>query len=535
MISRIVGFGKSLRDRVLRLPPAALIGLAALGIAGAAVAGVMLYRTYDYVQHDNDFCLSCHLMRDPFERFAQSAHRDLGCKACHQPTFTARSTMALTQIIEQPEELKTHAEVPNERCEECHVTGDPEKWEQISQTAGHRVHLNSDQPQLQGLTCVQCHSSSVHEFATTDKTCGQAECHETTKVRLGKMGQLTIHCASCHNFSAPVAASATADTLAVALRPEREECLSCHAMRRLVADFPENDPHAGACGACHNPHDQTTPQQAVQSCATAGCHERVDTITAFHRGLGPGVLTECTRCHTAHQFNSKGTSCIGCHTDIYQRGPITAPALGLRPASNDSLRFEHARHRNVECTQCHDTQTSHGGVTLTSFTTCQQCHHADNVRQTAQCLSCHERRELVRTFQERATVKVANRAAKQRQLRFNHQDHQTEQCTSCHTPGLEMSAANVSCTQCHQQHHRPETNCRACHTESPLAAHDTRAHVGCAGAQCHDPVPFQGVPRTRELCLSCHQNMVDHRPGRNCAQCHAVPGQRPAGAGRSGD
>ena len=322
----------------------------------------------------------------------------------------------------------------------------------------------------------------------------------------------------------------------MALRPQQEECLSCHAMRRLVADFPdpERDPHAGACGACHNPHDQATPQQAVTSCATGGCHERADTVTVFHRGLGPGVLTECTRCHTAHEFNARGTSCLGCHQDIYQRGPITAPALGLRPASDDSLQFQHAQHRNVECSRCHDAQTSHGGVTLTSFATCQQCHHAE-ATQTAQCLRCHERRELVRTFAERQPVQVANRPAKPRNLRFTHADHGNEQCTACHTPGLEMSAANVSCTKCHAQHHRSETECRACHLEPPAGAHNMRSHLGCAGAQCHDPVPFQGVPRTREFCLSCHQDQVDHRPGRNCAQCHAVPGQRPAGAGRSGD
>ena len=536
MIERIFGFGKRVRDRVLRLPPAALIAIAAILVAVLAVGGVTLYRTYDYVQHDNDFCLSCHLMRDPYERFAQSAHRDMGCKACHQPTMVTRTTMALTQIIEQPADLKTHAEVPNERCTECHVDGDPAKWEQISRSAGHRVHLESDQPQLQGLNCVQCHSSTVHEFATTDKTCGQAGCHEATKVQLGKMGQLTIHCASCHNFSAVVAETAPAETLAVALRPQREECLSCHAMRLLASDFPVDDPHAGACGACHNPHDQTTPAQAVESCASAGCHERADTVTVFHRGLGPGVLTECTRCHTAHEFGVRGTSCLGCHQDIYRRGPITAPALGLAPASTDSLQFQHAQHQNVECTQCHDAERSHGGVTLTSFATCQQCHHAPNVTQAAQCVRCHERRELVRPYRERATFKVGNAPQRQRLLTFQHSNHQAEPCTACHTPGLEMSAAKgVQCNSCHQSHHRPEANCRACHTQPPAGAHDMRSHLGCAGAGCHDPVPFQGVPRTRELCLSCHQDMVDHRPGRNCAQCHAVPGERPAGAGRSGD
>ena len=72
---------------------------AVLVVAGASVGGVFAYRSYNYVQHDNDICLSCHLMQDPYERFSQSDHRGLGCKACHQPTPVVRANMALTQVL----------------------------------------------------------------------------------------------------------------------------------------------------------------------------------------------------------------------------------------------------------------------------------------------------------------------------------------------------------------------------------------------------------------------------------------------------
>jgi nitrate/TMAO reductase-like tetraheme cytochrome c subunit len=363
--------GQAIRDRVFRLPPAALVGLAAVLIGVVSVGGVLLYRTYSYVQHDNDFCLSCHLMRNPYERFSRSAHRDLGCKACHQPTLVARSTMALTQIIEQPAELQTHAEVPNERCADCHIDGDPEKWQQVAQTAGHRIHLGSDDPRLEGLQCVQCHSSSVHEFAATDRTCGQAGCHENTRVRLGKMGQLTIHCAACHNFSVPLAANAPAESVSVSLRPQQQECLSCHAMRQRVGLLPANDPHGGACGTCHDPHQQTTPAEAVQSCGNAGCHEGQDTVSPMHRSLGPGVFQQCTRCHEAHSFQPRGSVCMDCHQDIYQRTVATAGSAALVRAGRDSLTFQHGQHQPVACTRCHDTQRTHGGVLgMTSFATC---------------------------------------------------------------------------------------------------------------------------------------------------------------------
>ena len=164
--------------RLLGLPRTAIavIALSLLAVLGAgAYYG---YRMYDYIEHDNEFCLTCHLMSEPYERFAKSAHRDLGCKSCHKPTLAGRSKMALTQIIENPDELEEHASVPDSKCEACHVKGDPEKWAQIASTAGHRVHLESKDSSLQGLQCVNCHSSSVHEFAATDKTCGQSGCHE---------------------------------------------------------------------------------------------------------------------------------------------------------------------------------------------------------------------------------------------------------------------------------------------------------------------------------------------------------------------
>jgi nitrate/TMAO reductase-like tetraheme cytochrome c subunit len=507
------------------LSPAVLVALAGVAVAVAAVSAVLLYRTYDYVQHDNEFCMSCHLMQDPFDRFAQSEHRGLTCKACHQPTMVVRTQMALAQILENPDEIHTHAEVPNRVCAECHIRGDPERWRQIAASAGHRVHMESQDPSLRGLQCVQCHSSGIHEFAATDRTCAQAGCHETTEVRLGRMGQLTIHCASCHEFNAPVAATVPRDTLAIALRPQQEQCLSCHAMRAMLPNFPEHDAHSGACGACHDPHAQTTPAQAVQSCAVGGCHTRVDTVTAFHRGLSPSTLTNCTSCHTAHEFRAP-TDCLQCHQDIYRRPPVVTALATGRPRA-DAIRFQHGQHQNVDCAACHDTTRTHGAIAIASFAECRSCHHTPPVSVT--CTNCHERGELGRQYRLPQRMVIANRPAQTRQLPFDHGPHAGESCNACHTPGLTQSAANVTCTSCHQQHHRPEADCRACHQTPAPTAHTVAAHATCTGAGCHTAMPFQGVPRSRQVCLSCHTDLVTHMPGRNCTDCHALPRPRAEG------
>ncbi|HEX6133209.1 MAG TPA: cytochrome c3 family protein, partial [Longimicrobiales bacterium] len=370
------GVLQRLRRRIRRVPPLLLVVLGAVVAVLMVWGAVEAYRAYDYVQHDNDFCLSCHLMVEPYERFARSAHRELGCKACHRPTLVTRSTMALTQVLENPDTLEAHAEVPNDVCVECHVEGDPQSWRNVAATAGHRIHLESGDPALADLECVECHSTSVHEFAPSDRTCGQAGCHENQDIQLGGMGALTIHCATCHTFTEPVAEVAE-DSVRLALQPQREECLSCHAMRTRLGDFPleVDDPHGGMCGACHNPHAQAEPAEAFESCTT--CHTQPDTITPYHRGLAAGVLETCSRCHAAHTFHTEGRDCRSCHTDPANPANVTPASGSAPPAQRTSLLhsavrvlvglllpspafaqqtpigFDHGQHTQVECTACH--------------------------------------------------------------------------------------------------------------------------------------------------------------------------------------
>ncbi len=108
------------------------------------------------------------------------------------------------------------------------------------------------------------------------ETCGQSECHKPhdTEIVLGKMGAQTVrHCTSCHPFTADVPLLATRDSARGSLVPGETECLGCHEMQQVLADFStRKDPHGGKCGSCHDPHTQKTPAEAT-SCATAGCHD----------------------------------------------------------------------------------------------------------------------------------------------------------------------------------------------------------------------------------------------------------------------
>lgn len=537
-MSKLARLLAGLRGRLESLPLPALLAIGVLIAAGTSAGGYYGYQAYDYVEHDNQFCFSCHLMQEPYELFAESAHRGLGCKACHQPNLLERSQMGLTAIIENPDSIAAHAPVPNGLCADCHINGDPERWTLVASSAGHRVHLESEDSVLAGLQCVECHSSSLHEFAAVDRTCAQSGCHEDSDVQLGAMSDLTIHCVACHSFNAPI--TTEGDPVGT-LAPDESTCLSCHVMRTLV-ELPDPDPHEAECASCHNPHEQATPAEAGASCATTGCHTDPVDLSPFHQGLEEPIAEDCLYCHQAHDFHVDGSNCLSCHPDIMEDEPAAvriSAQLGVRAMHADVLHswampvpqlldFLHSEHPSVDCTDCHETTEAHGTVTVTTISDCRSCHHEGEQVSGADvdgCATCHvESGSLADPYPVSQTLSFSTGTVVERSLPFDHGPHAEEDCATCHTEGLELSVGDVECASCHVEHHELQVDCMSCHIEAPEGSHTIEsAHVTCSGAGCHEAVPFEGVPRTNPVCLGCHQDLVDHRPGGECAECHALP------------
>jgi hypothetical protein len=223
------------------------------------------------------------------------------------------------------------------------------------------------------------------------------------------------------------------------------------------------------------------------------------------------------------------------HAPAQQTSAQQTPAQQVpRPATPDTLRFWHGQHRGVECTECHSVRDAHGRVTVTSLRDCRSCHHVEPV--ATPCAQCHDR-AAVRRLSTRVSrvmdIRVGTLNRPRRTLPFDHADHLQYDCQQCHTGGLARSAAALNCAGCHQEHHQANVSCMSCHPEPRAGAHNLASHAGCAGSGCHDAAPatVRAVPRTRDFCLACHQAQVEHRPGRNCVACHALPsgpGQQPA-------
>jgi hypothetical protein len=207
--------------------------------------------------------------------------------------------------------------------------------------------------------------------------------------------------------------------------------------------------------------------------------------------------------------------------------------------------FPHSEHRALECQRCHQRPAGHethtdapcnachgrpaGFASLPERTPreCAACHHADV--ETRSCRSCHPSDQV-----GERPVLVAIRAAgaeepRVRQLTFDHANHTTRECTSCHTMPATLRFGR-ECASCHDAHHRQEAECTACHVSVGAPAHDADVHEGCA--ECHGDAAVLALEPTRNVCLTCHEDMADHRAGQRCTACHI--GSWPARPARGG-
>lgn len=549
------------RDRGVKL---------ALGGSGALILALVTWMgvtSWNYMEHENAFCVGCHIMEGPWNKFATDAgkHSDLECHDCHVQSLYASTRQLVLWVANRPEEIPKHSPVPNARCEACHARDQNEAWTRIVQTAGHRTHLESDSTALQDVLCVTCHGQEVHAFIPATETCGTSGCHDNLEIRLGKMAsQTTMHCNQCHQFTAEVPRLATRDDAAGAMHPSSQQCFSCHEMQRILENFDASkDPHGGTCGTCHNPHTQETPQAAGQTCATAQCHSNWRDIP-FHVGSAHRRVGEqCQTCHNPHSARVDASDCVACHTSVSDRFPrlrLTPPlpfdtARALRPTARHESRFDepvrgkgdvppdlpppvgpapgepaavdsfpHVRHSRLACITCHVTPAAPTGrLTFEAPRGCLICHHQQP--QSADCATCHRSTDLATVLPLSVPIATREHAPRPREVGFAHQTHAALRCVQCHTEpvSLAASASVRTCADCHADHHTAARACATCHTgvELRTAHRDNLAASHQACDACHAASTVARLLPDRSFCLTCHADQTaGHYPRRECTTCH---------------
>jgi len=296
----------------------------------------------------------------------------------------------------------------------------------------------------------------------------------------------------------------------VPLEQRTGDCPTCQAMaQRLPAGEFDHDPHEVACRTCHHPHTQKTSREWKQTCTGAGCHVRPWPRTVFHR-VNPDVFLNCLNCHRPHTWSLNGEDCASCHG----AGPDTLVTAG--PGA-DFDPFPHSRHTGVECAACHESVRKHAVTLITSRSQCQSCHHASLAESS--CRSCHGGNQLAAARNVAVKMSIAGDSVI-RTVGFRHAIHTDLECRECHGGSAARPTGDL-CITCHEFHHDPGTQCKACHATPAPDAHTAETHeFDCV--DCHEGSPIPKLLPTRNLCEACHQDRDDHNPGENCNDCHSI-------------
>ena len=314
------------------------------------------------------------------------------------------------------------------------------------------------------------------------------------------------------------------------------KCLTRRPQDCLTEPVPADEPHGAVCATCHNLYDNRDDPRDVRSCSESGCHRDPWSLSPFHETLEPGMLEDCSHCHVAHTFRAPtdGRACSACHAGGGDKVAWAGGGL-LQSLPYPEVPFVHENHTRVTCPTCHGVGFAHASLKVRTTDDCRSCHHRTPAPAT--CVECHEQGAVnaleIHVSRELA-IDIGSVERPVRWIRFEHGKHTETPCAVCHTEGAAKAAGSgADCSTCHANHHEPTADCSACHARPADGAHDAQAHLGCGGTGCHNaPAGIQYAPRTRQLCLACHRDRVDHQVEKTCSDCHRLPAPLQSQPGR---
>ncbi|HEX9861551.1 MAG TPA: cytochrome c3 family protein [Nitrospirota bacterium] len=306
------------------LSPKAKMIAAAVLIVVVAGGGLVGWKLWDFKENNPKFCVGCHLMDEAYNKWAESAHKEVNCHACHHLTFVEQNMLLVNLVLKNPKEVEErHGKiiVPWKYCTQCHWEKNEEYPDavNVSNSPMHAKHFF-----MEKIECSNCHGREPHEFRATSGLC--ASCHPDKEKIHGMEG---LECLGCH----------TDKTLN--LMPSRGKCLTCHGSKEqrekiaaepqtgdvkiFTADpaqvetasrmstFPEDAPMSFECSVCHKPH---TKIKLVGNQDCLKCHSKQLRVGKHGMHIENGF--KCLDCHKPHEWRvSKATlksgKCTACH------------------------------------------------------------------------------------------------------------------------------------------------------------------------------------------------------------------------------
>ncbi len=323
-MSRTPGNGSPARRRFARAMKLAAGPLVLILVAGAAAN----IRYYGGSSVTASYCTSCHQIRGAYDRWSQSAHRNMGCNECHGGAFATDAGVQaanLRHLYYQasgriPARIRlADAQVDRvaANCARCH-TDRFAQWKSGGHSVGYSHIFLSRKHNSKTLLmddCLRCHGMFA-DGNVTDVVRPIDNRGPWTLVNPSFASRPALPCLTCHqvhsagtpamrpNYLEPRAISYTKVTRTASLgfydRREKRHVpaadLPVPRMRlsgRAVTMSP--DTRQAVCYQCHSP-------DAAHEVGSGDDR----TATGVHEGIG------CLGCHDAHTLDARA-SCANCH------------------------------------------------------------------------------------------------------------------------------------------------------------------------------------------------------------------------------
>jgi hypothetical protein len=346
-------------------------------------------------------CFGCHEMRALLATFdpAKEPHRG-SCGMCHNPHTDVKPADALKSC----DDAKCHAD-----------------WRSVAFHTG-KAHKKVAQQ------CQTCHIPHAARVDASDCV----GCHEAVRKGGGK-------------FQPPVPFDTTK-----ALQ-QSSRLIEPGRARGRGGDPPSDDPSVGERPARPVAPADTFSHARHRKLSCITCH----TTTSQTRTLTFEPPRGCQICH--HQKPAK-SNCVTCHQASELAEPESASvqvAVGGHSAKPRQVSFDHTKHTDLACIECHTTS-----VTLApqpAAATCTSCHD-DHHAAGRDCASCHRTADIMTAHAPPVDA------------------HQA--CVRCHAERTvgRLEPTRSFCLACHgsETDHHAEKECTVCHLQATPEGYRTR-------------------------------------------------------------
>ena len=195
---------------------------------------------------------------------------------------------------------------------------------------------------------------------------------------MGPDGVEALKCSSCH----------VEDAAKVSFKPIafEQQCQRCHQLQALIGGQAQQLPH-GDNGLVRSFLESRIHGGGLAAAPREISESRRRPGEADQRG-GPVSGADLVNEIFDRQV------CVQCHQILHEPGkPVAVRPPPAQSAMFPDAKFTHAKHRSVNCNDCHAATTSSSLQTMTSpkIETCRQCHtNVDAARGVpTACTACH--------------------------------------------------------------------------------------------------------------------------------------------------